>query len=164
MKYDRFENLPVWRAAMDLALRTFALTEDRTFNTDGDVRDQLRRATLSISNNIAEGFERGSTSELLQYLYIARGSAGAAPTGTEASGEGVDQVPGNLRRRRGRAVGAGPVGVPAGGRSVPPSSAQNLAIAVPGAGVIHADAPSSPLANASTPERCSRRFARVAPT
>jgi four helix bundle protein len=42
----------------------------------GDLANQLQRATLSISNNIAEGFERGSTSELIHFLYIARGSAG----------------------------------------------------------------------------------------
>ena len=76
MKYPRFEDLPVWQAAMDFAVRADALTEDRAFNGHGDARDQLRRASLSISNNIAEGFERGTTPERLGYLYIARGSAG----------------------------------------------------------------------------------------
>ena len=76
MKYERFEDLPCWTAAMDLALRINALTRDRFFAQPGDLRDQLRRAALSVSNNIAEGFERGSTAELLAFLYIARGSAG----------------------------------------------------------------------------------------
>lgn len=74
--YKRFEDLPVWQAAIDLGLRVFSLTDDPAFNYQGDLRSQLRRAALSVSNNIAEGFERGSTSELLAFLYIARGSAG----------------------------------------------------------------------------------------
>ena len=76
MKYHRFEDLPVWKAAIDLATRIYALTRDRFFSQPGDLRDQLRDAALSVSNNIAEGFERGSTAELLAFLYIARGSAG----------------------------------------------------------------------------------------
>ncbi|NUM52081.1 MAG: four helix bundle protein [Candidatus Hydrogenedentes bacterium] len=76
MKYERFEDLPVWKAAMDVASLTYALTRDRYFSQPGDLLSQLRRAALSISNNIAEGFERGSTAELLTFLYIARGSAG----------------------------------------------------------------------------------------
>ncbi|MGQ0627562.1 MAG: four helix bundle protein, partial [Phycisphaerales bacterium] len=76
MKYDRFETLPVWQAAQDLGLRVFALTDDRAFSTSGGLKDQIRRAAVSVSNNIAEGFERGSTAELLAFLYIARGSAG----------------------------------------------------------------------------------------
>lgn len=76
MKYERFEQLPVWRAAVELAQRVYGLTRHRFFAQPGDLRDQLRRAALSISNNIAEGFERGSTAELLAFLYIARGSAG----------------------------------------------------------------------------------------
>lgn len=74
--YKRFEDLPVWNAAVNLGLAVFNLTRDRAFDQQGDLRSQLRRAALSVSNNIAEGFERGTTKELLNFLYIARGSAG----------------------------------------------------------------------------------------
>jgi four helix bundle protein len=76
MKYKHFEDLPVWNSAIQLAERVFALVEDRGFNGKGDLRNQLQRAVTSISNNTAEGFERGTTQELLTFLYIARGSAG----------------------------------------------------------------------------------------
>lgn len=76
MTYQRFEDTPVWNAAQDLGVDVFALVDHRAFNFKGDLRSQLQRSSLSISNNIAEGFERGSTAELLCYLYIARGSAG----------------------------------------------------------------------------------------
>ena len=76
MKYTRFEDLPSWNAAIDLADRVYDLTRRRFFAQPGDLCDQLRRASLSVSNNIAEGFERGSTAELLAFLYIGRGSAG----------------------------------------------------------------------------------------
>jgi four helix bundle protein len=76
MKYSRFEDLPVWKAALELADRVYRITRCRFFTQPGDLRDQLRRSALSVSNNIAEGFERGSTAELLAFLYIARGSAG----------------------------------------------------------------------------------------
>ena len=76
MKYERFEDLPCWQAALDLAVGVQQLTKDRFFVQPGDLCSQLRRAALSVSNNIAEGFERGSTAELLTFLYIARGSAG----------------------------------------------------------------------------------------
>ncbi|MBI5763049.1 MAG: four helix bundle protein [Planctomycetes bacterium] len=76
MKYSRFEDLPVWKTAIDLAVRIYTLTNNPSFSMKGDLSDQLRRAALSVSNNIAEGFERGTTAELLQFLYIARGSAG----------------------------------------------------------------------------------------
>lgn len=76
MKYERFEELPVWKKAIELAERVYDLTETDSFKTRFSLRDQLERAALSVSNNIAEGFERGTTNELLFFLYIARGSAG----------------------------------------------------------------------------------------
>lgn len=76
MKYNRFEDLPVWKEAIRLALNVYHITEDKGFTGQGDLKDQIRRAALSISNNIAEGFERGTTNELIHFLYIARGSAG----------------------------------------------------------------------------------------
>jgi four helix bundle protein len=76
MTYERFEDLPVWNDAIELAVQVFALTEDEAFKGQGNLRDQLERAAVSVSNNIAEGFERGTTQELITFLYIARGSAG----------------------------------------------------------------------------------------
>jgi four helix bundle protein len=76
MKYTRFEELPVWNASIDFALRIYKLTQDRSFLRQRSLRDQIERAAVSISNNIAEGFERGTTQELLTFIYIARGSAG----------------------------------------------------------------------------------------
>ena len=76
MKYSTFEELPVWKAATAFALEVFKFTEKANMRGLGDTKNQLERAALSISNNIAEGFERGTTVELIQYLYIARGSAG----------------------------------------------------------------------------------------
>lgn len=76
MKYDRFEDLPVWKAALELAQKIYSHTRDKFYAQPGDLRGQIRRSALSVSNNVAEGFERGSTAELLAFLYIARGSAG----------------------------------------------------------------------------------------
>lgn len=76
MKYTRFEELPVWKAALDMADVVFKMTEDKAFRFKGDIANQIQRAALSVSNNIAEGFERGTTQELITFLYIARGSAG----------------------------------------------------------------------------------------
>jgi four helix bundle protein len=78
MKYNRFEDLPVWQASIEFALRVFEFTSsaETQFRGLGDTKSQLERAALSVSNNIAEGFERGTNAELINFLYIERGSAG----------------------------------------------------------------------------------------
>lgn len=76
VNYKRFEELPVWQAAVDFALLVFKFTNIADLHGLGDTKSQLERSALSISNNIAEGFERGTNAELINFLYIARGSAG----------------------------------------------------------------------------------------
>jgi four helix bundle protein len=76
VKYDRFEQLPVWQTAIALARNVYGMTRKPPLRRERSLRDQLERAAVSVSNNIAEGFERGTTQELLTFLYIARGSAG----------------------------------------------------------------------------------------
>jgi len=76
VKYERFEQLPVWQAAIDMAVAVYAVSERPAFRRRHSLRDQIERAAVSVSNNIAEGFERGTNQELLTFLYIARGSAG----------------------------------------------------------------------------------------
>jgi four helix bundle protein len=76
MRYKRFEDLPVWNEAIELAVQVYELTSKPEFASRYSLRDQIERAAVSVSNNIAEGFERGTNNELLSFLYIARGSAG----------------------------------------------------------------------------------------
>ena len=90
MKYQRFEDLPVWKDAIELAVRTFGLTAHQCFRGHARLREQLEAAALSISNNIAEGFERGTTQETLTFIYIARGSSGE----TRSMYEFLERAPG----------------------------------------------------------------------
>ena len=65
-----------WQEAIALARDVYALTRSGSFSKDFGLRDQIQRATVSISANIAEGFERRSHKEYLQFLSITKGSAG----------------------------------------------------------------------------------------
>jgi hypothetical protein len=73
MPYKRFEDLPVWNSAIDLAVQVYDLTDTVQFRRRRSLKDQIERAAVSVSNNIAEGFERGTNNELLAFLYISRG-------------------------------------------------------------------------------------------
>jgi four helix bundle protein len=75
-KYQHFEELPVWQEAARLYNAVLDLLEEPGVPLTPGFRNQLDRASLSVSNNVAEGFERSTTSELLSFIAIARGSAG----------------------------------------------------------------------------------------
>jgi len=76
MTIKYFEDLEVWREARHLTRQVYQITQDATFSRDFGLRDQIRRAAVSVMSNIAEGFERGGNREFIQFLYVARGSCG----------------------------------------------------------------------------------------
>jgi four helix bundle protein len=76
-KIEKFEDLDVWQNAIELSVliyEKFRLCKDYGF------KDQICRASVSVPSNIAEGFERQYNNEFIQYLYIAKGSAGEIRT------------------------------------------------------------------------------------
>ncbi len=75
MKLTRFEELEVWQKARELAHVVYQLTAHGQFSRDYGLRDQMRRAGVSIMANIAEGFSRKSNKEFNQFLFIAKSSA-----------------------------------------------------------------------------------------
>ena len=75
-KIENFEDLWVWQKGIALVKQIYLLTANGKLNRDFGLRDQLQRAAVSISTNIAEGFERSSRREHVRFLLIAKGSAG----------------------------------------------------------------------------------------
>ncbi len=75
-KIERFEDLEVWQLAKTVANNIYDSTEFGKFSQDYVLRDQIRRAVVSIFSNIAEGFERDGNKEFVQFLCIAKASCG----------------------------------------------------------------------------------------
>jgi len=75
-KVEYFEDLNIYQKACDLTKRIYEITKNNRFSKDKGLVNQIRRASVSIMSNIAEGFERGSNKEFIQFLYIAKGSCG----------------------------------------------------------------------------------------
>ncbi|HMP83458.1 MAG TPA: four helix bundle protein [Verrucomicrobiota bacterium] len=73
---QQFEDLGVWQDARALVKAIYTASKQRQFYRDAGLREQVRRAATSVMSNIAEGFERGSRKEFVQFLNIAKGSNG----------------------------------------------------------------------------------------
>lgn len=73
---ERFEDIKAWQKGRELTRCIYDITRAKRFNKDYALRDQIRKAAISVTSNIAEGFERDSTSEFIHFLSIAKGSVG----------------------------------------------------------------------------------------
>ena len=76
MKVNSFEDLQVWQDSRILVKSIYQLTSDSKFSKDFGLREQIQRASVSIMNNIAEGFERNNNKEYIKFLGYSKGSAG----------------------------------------------------------------------------------------
>jgi four helix bundle protein len=73
---SKFEDIEAWQLAREMTKAIYAISNDGAFARDFGLRDQIRRASVSIMSNIAEGFERGGDKEFLQFVSLAKGSSG----------------------------------------------------------------------------------------
>jgi four helix bundle protein len=76
MTITQFEDIEAWKLGRELTRAVYRVSKSGEFSRDFALRDQIRRAAISITSNIAEGFERGGNREFLQALAVAKGSAG----------------------------------------------------------------------------------------
>lgn len=75
-KIEKFEDILAWQKGRELTLRVYRATRQGEFAKDFALREQIRRAVISITSNIAEGFERDGSKEFIQYLSHSKGSCG----------------------------------------------------------------------------------------
>jgi len=75
MKFNRFEDIVAWQKAREICSQVYIATSNKEFARDFGLRDQSRRAAVSIMANIAEGFSRNTDKEFRQFLFVAKGSA-----------------------------------------------------------------------------------------
>jgi four helix bundle protein len=75
MSKNGFKELKVWQKGKDLAVDIYKLTSTGDFSRDYGLRDQIRRAAVSVASNIAEGDERKTDREAIRFFYMAKGSS-----------------------------------------------------------------------------------------
>lgn len=76
MKIQKFEDLPIWKLSLKITKEVYDLTAKEKFSKDYGLRDQIRRAIVSVSSNIVEGFEKNNNNEFVRFLKISKGSTG----------------------------------------------------------------------------------------
>jgi four helix bundle protein len=74
--FKSVEDIEAWQRARELTRQIYTISNRGSFSKDFGLRDQIRRASVSIMSNIAEGYERSGTGEFVQFLAIAKGSVG----------------------------------------------------------------------------------------
>ena len=78
--FRKIEDIEIWRRGCRLAVNIYKVTNQKPFEKDWSLKDQIRKAVISIPSNIAEGFERESFAEFKRFLLIAKGSCGELRT------------------------------------------------------------------------------------
>jgi len=73
--FRKFEEIEAWQKARELAREIYSVSGQTPFAKDFALRDQIRRAAISVMSNIAEGYGRGGTKEFTQFLSVAKASA-----------------------------------------------------------------------------------------
>ena len=73
-KIEKIEDLIVWQKSRELVREIYTLTNKGDFSKDYSLKDQIRRASVSVASNVAEGFGRGGNKEFIQFLSISKGS------------------------------------------------------------------------------------------
>ncbi len=76
VRIERFEDVESWKKGRELCKMVYRMTNAEGFKRDYGLRDQIRRASVSVISNIAEGFESQNDRTFIRYLYIAKGSSG----------------------------------------------------------------------------------------
>lgn len=76
MRINKFEDLNIWKLSLRITKLIYDISANRYFAKDFGLKDQIRRASVSISSNIVEGFEKNNNNEFIRYLKIAKGSIG----------------------------------------------------------------------------------------
>lgn len=74
--FSNFEDIEAWQKARDLTREIYCISDGTSFSRDFGLCNQIRRASVSVMSNIAEGFERSGTKEFIQFLSVAKGSIG----------------------------------------------------------------------------------------